>query len=676
MFISQLRIANFRQLHDLELGPFREPQELGELIVLAGPNGSGKSSVLELLSFGIANRYSWQYYQSRKFTDHSFAVRIGLTESELKEIEAEASNQEVAEYAREHRGYWMAVNMPDAIPQDNLRVNEKVHGVVSRRFQNFTKRLGFFLRADRGYGARQYDRRRLFDWKNRLKPNHFNNISFGLTTTQYEDMYDFLVEQSYHYIYELGLFHKNNSRGISSEVPQDPLDPYNNLLGGLFPGYSFLEATAEDLSLRVRLPTGDVLPFQDLSSGEKEVFFILSFFLRNDISNSIIIIDEPELHLHPELARKLLDCMRKIKPENQVWCATHSPELIDEAGRERTYYLRMSDDRRRAECLAAVDEGSEIQALRDLFGYSGYVGISKKVVFIEGRYSGADRRTFANLRPDLSREVKLIPVGSSENLYRLNRAILALLESDFARCEFYLIRDRDYLSDATVEKHKILAPGRLFVLSRYHIENYLLDDVLLSEALDETYSIYLSPHKVKDMLFQIALSNSAVFLRDLVSFRFGELFQLEDCSIGNHSEGQNVFTVDLEINGDVFTPLKDALLGQVERVHNDVVSRISLERREKILHECLEAIQRSLNPKCEEWKVMFPGKYLLERFSKQLNLGKWPALQNVLIDRLSRGDIPINQELRNIFENITGPATPIRTDGASVPSRLDSRHSN
>ena len=291
MYISQLRIANFRQLRDVEIGPFREPAGLGDLIVLAGPNGSGKSSVLELLSFGIANRYSWQYYQSRKVTEHSFAVRIGLTQSELHEMEEDGTDDTILSYAKKNRGYWMAVNMPDAISPEERRINEQVHSLVSRKFQNFTRKLGFFLRADRGYGARGYDRRRLFDWRNRLQPNHFNSISFGQTTTQYEDMYDFLVEQSYHYIYQLGLHHKNAVRGGGEEEPTDPLIAYNSLLEDLFPSYSFVNATAEDLSLKVQLPTGHVLPFQDLSSGEKEVFFILSFFLRNDISDSIIIID-------------------------------------------------------------------------------------------------------------------------------------------------------------------------------------------------------------------------------------------------------------------------------------------------------------------------------------------------------------------------------------------------
>jgi len=48
------------------------------------------------------------------------------------------------------------------------------------------------------------------------------------------------------------------------------------------------------------------------------------------VSNAVIVIDEPELHLHPELARLLIRTMQSIKPGNQIWLATHNTEIIDE----------------------------------------------------------------------------------------------------------------------------------------------------------------------------------------------------------------------------------------------------------------------------------------------------------------------------------------------------------
>ena len=42
VFIERMLVKRIRHLSNVEIGPFRQPTESGELIVLAGPNGSGK----------------------------------------------------------------------------------------------------------------------------------------------------------------------------------------------------------------------------------------------------------------------------------------------------------------------------------------------------------------------------------------------------------------------------------------------------------------------------------------------------------------------------------------------------------------------------------------------------------------------------------------------------------
>ena len=42
----------------------------------------------------------------------------------------------------------------------------------------------------------------------------------------------------------------------------------------------------------------------------------------------IILIDEPELHLHPRLQEKFVDFILEISKESQVILTTHSPLLI------------------------------------------------------------------------------------------------------------------------------------------------------------------------------------------------------------------------------------------------------------------------------------------------------------------------------------------------------------
>jgi hypothetical protein len=339
-----------------------------------------------------------------------------------------------------------------------------------------------------------------------------------------------------------------------------------------------------------------------MSSGEKEAFFILALFVRHSINNSIIIVDEPDLHLHPELARKLIRVMRVIQPQNQIWCATHSAELIDEAGRERTYFLRTSVDRSRVECTPATEEKAELTVLRDMYGYSGYVGISKKIVFSEGIESSADRKTFTNLFPQKADEIRIIPAGSHQELYRVNAAVLSLLESDFARCEFYLIRDHDFLSPAAVAKHASHAPGKLFVLSRYHIENYLLDEEMISAVLRKLYQIELSPEAVRSDLRQIAREMSASVLRDFAVSRLNELYQSEDCSVGKHSENHAI----LDSNGrkdDIITPLRTAILGKVQAINGDLNRRTDAVAVEAILDDAVSTIVTVACPRFRRYRV-------------------------------------------------------------------------
>jgi energy-coupling factor transporter ATP-binding protein EcfA2 len=81
----------------------------------------------------------------------------------------------------------------------------------------------------------------------------------------------------------------------------------------------------------------DDKPFniEQLSPGQKTLFAyaILFFYLdvntKANMKDSIIIIDEPERHLHPGAQIKLLDALRSIISDSgQLWIATHSVHLL------------------------------------------------------------------------------------------------------------------------------------------------------------------------------------------------------------------------------------------------------------------------------------------------------------------------------------------------------------
>ena len=61
-----------------------------------------------------------------------------------------------------------------------------------------------------------------------------------------------------------------------------------------------------------------------MSAGERSIFPILMDFARWNINNSIIIIDEVELHLHPPLQQALIKALPKLGKNNQFIITSHS----------------------------------------------------------------------------------------------------------------------------------------------------------------------------------------------------------------------------------------------------------------------------------------------------------------------------------------------------------------
>lgn len=66
-----------------------------------------------------------------------------------------------------------------------------------------------------------------------------------------------------------------------------------------------------------------------LSAGEKEFLYFFAYLrrIRND-EDRIILIDEPELHLHGNQVRKLCEMLTALAEENQVIIATHSSDVL------------------------------------------------------------------------------------------------------------------------------------------------------------------------------------------------------------------------------------------------------------------------------------------------------------------------------------------------------------
>ena len=85
---------------------------------------------------------------------------------------------------------------------------------------------------------------------------------------------------------------------------------------------------------------GKAFEIKDLSTGEKTLLSKIMYLYFKDYKNKIILIDEPELSLHPSWQNKVLKIYENFAKQNdcQIIIATHSPHIIGSAKNE---YIRL-----------------------------------------------------------------------------------------------------------------------------------------------------------------------------------------------------------------------------------------------------------------------------------------------------------------------------------------------
>lgn len=72
--------------------------------------------------------------------------------------------------------------------------------------------------------------------------------------------------------------------------------------------------------------------YEELSSGEQSFLILILLIYSHDLHNGFLIIDEPELHLHPQSQKLFLLLLEEMKQKKHMQCiiSTHSPIMINE----------------------------------------------------------------------------------------------------------------------------------------------------------------------------------------------------------------------------------------------------------------------------------------------------------------------------------------------------------
>ena len=110
----------------------------------------------------------------------------------------------------------------------------------------------------------------------------------------------------------------------------------------------------------------------DRSEGFKQfVSLILSISAANEtdsLKNNIILIDEPEVHMHPSGIRFMRNELLRIGKNNYVFLATHSQFMIDNNNRERHYIVTKPENNTCVKVWNSTIDLADDEILRQAFG--------------------------------------------------------------------------------------------------------------------------------------------------------------------------------------------------------------------------------------------------------------------------------------------------------------------
>lgn len=130
---------------------------------------------------------------------------------------------------------------------------------------------------------------------------------------------------------------------------------------------------------------GRVINVQELSAGEKGILHFIFSIFGHDLKNGMMVIDEPELHLHPKMQQEYLQIMKETSKnlDIQFVIATHNPAFVDKDTISNVYRFKIENGF--SKIIHPEISATEKELVRILtYTNSAKIFFSQRVVLVEG----------------------------------------------------------------------------------------------------------------------------------------------------------------------------------------------------------------------------------------------------------------------------------------------------
>ncbi len=493
MKIKYFKIENFR---NIKLAECENPPDF---MVICGGNGCGKSAFLNALMAAKENAapYGGFTMDPRCVSADADMAKV-ILKLEFNDVEKTWYQEHFSQECPVEDEIHLEISKGgSARTTKQSRITKNLLGYYSRQYTNSP---GFFDYID---AHRVHQKKQLSTWNSQSLSDNYAKQTLGATgSTKFQYTKEYLASLVFG---DLQVIQKSHRDGHT--IIPDSLKEIRDFFNSFFAPMQLVDVRIDESPFKyiINAPRGEI-DLDDMSSGEKEVLNTYIRFHQLKPSGAVILFDEADAHLHPDLERRYLEVLRSIGSGNQLWLTTHSPEMMIAAGAESLYTILkepLSDEGN--QFVRVTNDESLHEVLSEVMGSRGLVSFNQRIIFLEGDESSIDRELYEKFYPPGQYNVSFVPAGNSATVRKTAEQVNHLLSNPLGYQEYYSIVDGDIerAEDTTVM-------NRLFKLPVYHIENCLIIPELILQVTKEMLGSscpYNNSAEVENELKSLALQD-------------------------------------------------------------------------------------------------------------------------------------------------------------------------
>ena len=325
MKIKNLHIEEYNGLEKLDIN-FESEGKVLDLIVLAGINGSGKTRVLESI------RYWFEMFRSKAVN-----VELFYEENEREVLKSLMNSEGLTEIEKEMQ---KEIEYTDCLRNIKFYNYDYRHNKTENR--NYNSKII----------SKSFEKLKIFP-KLIYVPTEINFEEIKKAQTNLKKEYNFINIVDSYEIKDIPSYIATRISKVANEeenltmgqVRKKVFEEINGIFEILELDVKLSEISKDENSMPIFTDSsGKKFGINELSSGEKQLFLRTLAIKMLEPENSIIMIDEPELSLHPKWQQKIVDVYRKIGRNNQIILATHSPHILGSVEKENIILLEKNEN--------------------------------------------------------------------------------------------------------------------------------------------------------------------------------------------------------------------------------------------------------------------------------------------------------------------------------------------